>query len=1029
MTVIRRTTASQPVAKFLIFFILCLLLTPFVTFAQSSSAPEVAITRSNTGPVDALFYIAVNFSEAVTGFTLGDLKVVGGIAGGLHQKNETTYTATITPALNFKGDLTINVSANAVKNAANRGNRPSPTLRANIPDPIINIRVALHNRGRYVETTYFYKSGRGKFTAEAIGYKRHFGKDQLESVCDNVEENPRIFYSYVWYSYTPQDRTTCKPTDLPYPGIPSLPAEEVDKRLRGANTFTARYVENHGNIVNTEIDEAPSGTRTHLTVNTYSSGQVEEIKIEDFRESQKRLDYNADGDLQDRVKIRSVTIDHNLYSEHVQVLSDDGAVLRDFGERVTNAPRRIHMPAGIPNFLLFNGAIDDVKIHVAATDVAGEYHVKIDRLDPSVQFLVQKRTYDGTRIQREELRPDHFERVPLITPGSTTTYAIYAVKGDVYHKPFEEHPNFSVRYDAQNWLNPILMKAGLDKARDILRRANIGPFLSNFNDARIHIDPYVQGGSSYRGNTITLGGQHAYFSRPLIHEAAHGYHENQLSDGFENSTVKALYESLPSKDTSVRYGDEENSYWRRNVSEFFAETLTTYIYIRANELPDVAMTQVDSTFYNTVMKPYFDDLFDTSPTQDPGGSGSGDTIAEAIRLNPLGYTTGSISRRIDARLESRTDVDYFKIEIPHAGILTASTPGTDTTIHFHQLQAGGELLLISDFDLGVAVKPGTYYVKVSAGQTFGEYGLQVDYSPVSVDNPAANSFQSGIGILSGWACDVGTVEVVFDSEGRELGPLEAGYGTERGDTASVCGPDTTDTGFGLLFNWNLLGDGNHAARILIDGVEFARREFTVTTLGEEFRQGLQASTEVADFPRAGETTTLEWEQSLQNFVIAGEERARGGVQLMPEEARLDVPAAGSFQSGISIISGWMCEADVIEIVFESHDTGESSGPVEASYGTERSDTIGACGDADNAFGVLLNWNLLGAGVHTVRALADGEELARSVVTVSMPSPEEFLEGVQRVHAIADFPEPGQTTTVEWQAGRQNFVITGVETED
>ena len=245
----------------------------------------------------------------------------------------------------------------------------------------------------------------------------------------------------------------------------------------------------------------------------------------------------------------------------------------------------------------------------------------------------------------------------------------------------------------------------------------------------------------------------------------------------------------------------------------------------------------------------------------------------------------------------------------------------------------------------------------------------------------------------------------------------------------MCGPDTTDTGFGLLFNWNLLGDGNHAARILIDGVEFARREFTVTTLGGEFRQGLQISTEVADFPRAGETTLLEWEQSLQNFVIAGEERARGGAQLTPEEARLDVPAAGSFQSGVSIISGWVYEADVIEIVFESHDTGESSGPVEASYGTERGDTIDACGDADNAFGLLFSWNLLGSGVHTVRALTDGEEFASSMVTVSMPSTKEFLEGVQRTHDIADFPEPGQTTTVEWQEGRQNFVITGVETEE
>jgi len=40
--------------------------------------------------------------------------------------------------------------------------------------------------------------------------------------------------------------------------------------------------------------------------------------------------------------------------------------------------------------------------------------------------------------------------------------------------------------------------------------------------------------------------------------------------------------------------------------------------------------------------------------------------------------------------------------------------------------------------------------------------------------------------------------------------------------------------------------------------------------------------------------------------------------------------------------------------------------------------------------------------------------------------DEFLRGLRRTHEIADFPAEGQTTTVEWQQGQQNFVITGVE---
>ena len=70
-----------------------------------------------------------------------------------------------------------------------------------------------------------------------------------------------------------------------------------------------------------------------------------------------------------------------------------------------------------------------------------------------------------------------------------------------------------------------------------------------------------------------------------------------------------------------------------------------------------------------------------------------------------------------------------------------------------------------------------------------------------MENPASASFQSGIGLLSGWVCDAAVVELEINDGPR----LAAAYGTDRADTASVCGD--TNNGFGLLFNWNLLGDG------------------------------------------------------------------------------------------------------------------------------------------------------------------------------------------------------------------------------
>ncbi len=810
-----------------------------------------------------------------------------------------------------------------------------------------------------------------------------------------------------------------------------------DSLSQGTSVFTPRYIENHGNIIQTE--EHSQGN-AHITVNTYASGQVELIAVGDIYEGDQGLDYNNDGDLSDHVRKHRVLIDQDLYTEHIQMLSENGTVLRDFGERITTATRRIQMPQGVPNFLRLSGAIDSLKVHLAPTDTAGEYYVKIEKLDPAIQFIVWKRTYDpensdpAEQIKREELSPDYFEEASLIQTSSTVTYAIYATR-DLYQKPFGEHPNFHLRYDALNNANPILLKANLDRTRDILRRANLSPFLSNFNNTRIVYNPFRLTSSYHYGlNTITLGRRQRYSSYPLIHEAAHSYHHNKLENGYDNATIKALYDSLPNKDRSIPYGDEKSSYWRTNVEEFFAETLTTYIYIKVNENPDWAIKQVDSTFYNNVMVPYFDKLFGVCGGNCPDSTRD---FAQAIELNPQGYAGGSISRRIEAELTYRGidlfDIDLFQIKVPFGGILTASVTGDpDTISRLYREQAEGEPLLVatatSRGHLGHAVKPGIYYVEiVAAGRGFsGEYNLQVDYSPAALGVPGPNSPQSGVGVLSGWACDIATVEFVFESEGREPQTFEAGYGTRRTDTASVCGADTIDTGYGLLFNWNYLGDGQHTVTVILDGVEFAKRTVTVTTLGREFRTDLEATTEVADFPRAGESVTLEWEPGLQNFVIAGEERTEGGAQLMPAEARLGVPAAGSFQSGIGIISGWACEADTVEIMFESHDTGDSQ-TYEASYGTERTDTLDVCGDTDNGFGLLFNWNLLGSGVHTVRAFADGVEFAHSVVTVTMPSTQEFLEGVQGSHQVEDFPEPGQTTMLEWQQGRQNFIITGVET--
>ena len=296
-----------------------------------------------------------------------------------------------------------------------------------------------------------------------------------------------------------------------------------------------------------------------------------------------------------------------------------------------------------------------------------------------------------------------------------------------------------------------------------------------------------------------------------------------------------------------------------------------------------------------------------------------------------------------------------------------------------------------------------------------------------LENPAQNSPQSGIGLVSGWACEATEVLVHFEfADGRVLS-FPAAVGTVRTDTVGVCGHD--ETGFGLLWNWNILGDGVHTVRAFVDGVLLGAHEISVTTLGlGDFPRGLGGEYVVQDFPEMGKSTPLEWGQTRQNFVIA----ATRTVPANPGRIRntsagvMENPTAGSAHSGVAIISGWHCNAESVRIELVNGNTGEVIS-TQAGSGTERSDTAGVCGDSDNGFGLLWNWNILGDGWHTVRAFADeeAEPFSWSRVFVTTLG-EEFARGLSGEYELADFPSAGQSVMVEWRQEQQNFVITGVE---
>ncbi len=153
-------------------------------------------------------------------------------------------------------------------------------------------------------------------------------------------------------------------------------------------------------------------------------------------------------------------------------------------------------------------------------------------------------------------------------------------------------------------------------------------------------------------------------------------------------------------------------------------------------------------------------------------------------------------------------------------------------------------------------------------------------------------------------------------------------------------------------------------------------------------------------------------------------RLLGFMVLLPSlahAATLEIPGNGAKLSGVSVISGWKCEAGNLTIVFNDDGTH-----IPLLYGTERTDVRanGQCLDNDHdnvGFVAIWNWGNLGDGEHTAIAYDDGVEFARSAFTVTTPGVG-FLTGASKEITVEDFPNPGDTTVLEWNQGTQHFEI-------
>lgn len=161
-----------------------------------------------------------------------------------------------------------------------------------------------------------------------------------------------------------------------------------------------------------------------------------------------------------------------------------------------------------------------------------------------------------------------------------------------------------------------------------------------------------------------------------------------------------------------------------------------------------------------------------------------------------------------------------------------------------------------------------------------------------IETPTHNEIVSGISTISGWNCTARAVTIKIDAYPETT----AGSGTERKDTAGVCGQSNFNTGFSLLFNYNDLPTGPHTIIAYGDGIEFAHVNFTTVTLGTSYLVGKSGQRLLRNFPDMNQSVIVQWQQNRQNFSIVG--RGNGAT---PNPA----PIAGTYYGA----AGTQCATD------------------------------------------------------------------------------------------------------------------------
>ena len=143
-------------------------------------------------------------------------------------------------------------------------------------------------------------------------------------------------------------------------------------------------------------------------------------------------------------------------------------------------------------------------------------------------------------------------------------------------------------------------------------------------------------------------------------------------------------------------------------------------------------------------------------------------------------------------------------------------------------------------------------------------------------------------------------------------------------------------------------------------------------------------------------------------------------------AFLEVPYDNLVISGVSVISGWKCNA-VGELTIRFN----GGSPLPLAYGSERKDVLnaGACNHDRVGFITIWNWGNLEPGIYEAIVYDAGVEFDRATFEVVSPGVQ-FLQGVQGQGTIS--LSNGQEAHVQWVEALQGFVAvdyTAVPTDE